>query len=148
DRGLAEVRKAGHPDSADSAQAVPLNAAINGRTDANAADCYRVALAKGQGVTIDCWALRLDSNMRAVISVGTADGVQLQRGMPAHDRADPFIGFVAPEAGDYILSIHDLTYGGGLPYRIDLGDRPSIELAFPPGGEPGKTGDLRILGRN
>jgi hypothetical protein len=148
DRGLAEIRKAGHADSVGSAQAVPLNAAINGRTDANAADCYRVSLAKGQRVTIDCWAFRLDSNMRAVMSLGTPEGVELQRGMAAHDRVDPFIDFVALEAGDYILTIHDLTYGGGLPYRIVLGDRPSIELAFPPAVETRKIGEVQLMGHH
>ena len=74
DRGLTEICKAGHPDSPGSAQAVPLNAAINGRTDANAADHYRISLKKGQRVTVDCWAFRLDSNVRAVMSVGTRRG--------------------------------------------------------------------------
>ena len=148
DRGLTEIHKAGHPDSPGSAQAVPLNAAINGRTDANSADHYRISLKRGQRVTLDGWGFRLDSNVRAVMSVGTREGTELLRGMPAHDRVDHFIAFVAPDAGDYTLTLHDLTYRGDLPYRIVLGDRPSVELAIPPAGEAGRTTEVEVLGHN
>jgi hypothetical protein len=148
DRGLSEIKKEGQPDSPATAQAVAPNAAINGRTKANSVDHYRLSLLKHQRVIVECRALRLDSTMRGILSLSIANGKELIRGAPGHDRVDPVINFVAPDAGDYQLALHDLMFGGELPYRLIVSDHPSIEVVFPPVMEPGTTRELEVLGRN
>src|SRR5262249_15363038 len=115
-RGLAEVAEKEPNDSPEQAQAVPMNAAVNGQSDNNGDDFYRFPAKKGERVTIDCQALRLDSTLRAMLVVSAADGRELARSKPYYDRTDPLLDFIAPADGDYVVGLHDLTYSGGLPY--------------------------------
>jgi hypothetical protein len=147
-RGLTEVNEVEPNDSADKAQRVPLNCAINGNSDGNGDDFFRFPAKKGQRVTIDCQAFRLDSRLRGTLVLTTADGKPLARSKPYYDRTDPLLDFVAPADGDYVVGLHDFTYAGGLPYRLIISDRPQLESAFPPAVTPGKKTELTVLGRN
>jgi hypothetical protein len=147
-RGLTEVARKEGNNSPDKAQAVSLEAAVNGTATANADDYYRFTARKGQRLTIDCHAFRLDSTLQAVLTVSTADGRALARSKPYHDRTDPLLDFVVPADGTYLLSIHDLTFNGDLPYRLTISTRPHLELAWPPAVVPGKATKLTLLGRN
>jgi hypothetical protein len=147
-RGLTEVNEVEPNDSADRAQRVPLNCAINGNCDGNGDDYFRFPAKKGQRITIDCHAFRLDSRLRATLVLSTADGKPLARSKPYYDRTDPLLDFVAPAAGDYVVGLHDFTFAGGLPYRLIISDRPQLEIAFPPAVQAGKKVELTVLGRN
>ena len=116
-RGLTEVLEKEPNDSPDNAQPVPMNAAVNGHSDSNGDDFFRFPAKKGQRVVIDCQALRLDSTMRAMLTVATMDGKDLQQSKPYYHRTDPLLDFLVPEDGNYLLRIHDQTFSGGLPYR-------------------------------
>src|SRR4051794_8211684 len=59
--GLTEVREAEPNDTPAQAQAVPMNSAVNGTCDGNGDDFFRFPARKGERVTIDCQAFRLDS---------------------------------------------------------------------------------------
>jgi hypothetical protein len=148
-RDLAEVRKGEPaPEAPDKAQVVALNSAINGRSAGNGADYYRFSAKKGQRVTIDCQAFRLDSPLRGVLTVSDPGGKELTRGTPYYDSVDPFVDFLVPADGHYILGIRDLTYAGDLPYRLILSDRPQVEQVFPPAVVPGVRTEVTIWGRN
>ena len=62
-RGLTEVAEKEPNDDAATAQVVPMNCAINATSDNNGDDFYRFTAKKGERVTIDCFAYRLDSQM-------------------------------------------------------------------------------------
>jgi hypothetical protein len=147
-RGLTEVREVEPNDTLDKAQAVPMNVAINGTSDANGVDYYRFPARKGERVTIDCQAYRLDSLLRASLTVLTADGRELARGRPYFDRFDVLIDFVVPADGNYLVRLHDATYNGDLPYRLVISTRPLLEVAFPPALAPGPSAQVVALGRN
>src|SRR5262245_49693549 len=70
--GLTEVAEKEPNDDAASAQVVPMNCAINAMSDNNGDDFYRFTAKKGQRVTIDCQAYRLDSQMTPMLSLATA----------------------------------------------------------------------------
>jgi hypothetical protein len=146
--GLTEVRDEGSHDAPDKAQAVPMNAAVNGLSKPNAAHFFRFPAKKGERVTIDCQALRLDSLLRPALTLFAADGRELVRGKPYYGRTDPFIDWVAPADGLYTIGIHDVTYNGDLPYRLVISNRPQVEVAYPPVVVPGETVQLQIEGRN
>jgi hypothetical protein len=146
--GLTEVREVEPNDSPDKAQAVPMNAAVNGTSDGNGDDFFRFPARKGQRVTIDCQALRLDSTLRAILVLSTADGKELARSKPYFLRTDPFLDFTAPADDDYVVRLYDMTFSGGLPYRLVISDRPHVENAFPAAVVPGETVELSLLGRN
>jgi hypothetical protein len=148
DRGLTEVLEKEPNDTPEKAQPVPLNTAINGRCDSNGDDFYRFPLKKGQRVVIDCRALRLDSTLRASLVLSSAEGRELARSRPYHERTDPLLDFSAPADGDYVLGLHDMTFSGGLPYRLIVSTRPYIENVFPAAVVPGVKTALTVLGRN
>jgi hypothetical protein len=147
-RGLTEVREVEPNDSPDKAQAVPMNCAINGTSDGNGDDFFRFAAKKGERVTIDCQAVRLDSTLRASMTLSTADGKQLLQSKPYFIRSDPFLDFIAPADGAYIVRLYDSTFSGGLPYRLVISNRPHVENGFPCAVTPGETVKLTLLGRN
>jgi hypothetical protein len=149
-RGLTEVRKATEPapDEPAKAQAVSVNSAVNGQSAANGADFYRFSAKKGQRLTLDCQAFRLDSQLRGVLTLSAAGGKELARGTPYFDKIDPFIDFIVPADGDYVVGVRDLTYAGDLPYRLVISDRPQIEQVFPPAVAPGKETGVNVWGRN
>jgi hypothetical protein len=147
-RGLTEVLEVEPNDSPDKAQAVPMNAAINGHSDGNGDDFFRFPAKKGERVTIDCQALRLDSTLRGILTLSTSDGKELARSKPYYNLTDPLLDFLAPADGDYVVRLNDATFAGGLPYRLVISNRPHIENAFPPAVVPGETVELTLLGRN
>jgi hypothetical protein len=147
-RALTEISDKEPNDSPEQAQPVPMNYAVNGRSDGNGDDYFRFPAKKGQRVTIDCYGLRLDSTLRAILVLSSSDGKQLQQSKPYYERTDPLLDFTAPADGDYIVRLYDLTYSGGLPYRLIISDRPHIEHAFPMAGVPGTKPFLTLLGRN
>lgn len=147
-RGLTEVKEVEPNDTPDKAQVVPMNAAINGHSDNNGDDFFRFPAKKGERVTIDCQAFRLDSTLRASMSLATADGKVLAQSKPYYNRTDPLLDFTAPADGEYILGLHDATYSGGQPYRLIISNLPQIENAFPPAVVPGEKTELTLLGRN
>jgi hypothetical protein len=148
DQNLEEVREKEPNDSPDKAQKVPVNSAINGHSDGNGDDFFRFSAKKGQRLVIDCRAFRLNSTLRAILNLATADGKELLQSKPYYNLTDPLLDFTAPADGDYILRLHDMTFLGGLPYRLLISDRPHIENAFPSAVVPGEKTELTILGRN
>jgi hypothetical protein len=147
-RGMTEVAEKEPNDAPEQAQAVPLNAVINGKSDGNGDDYFRFPLKAGQRVVIDCWGYRLDSMLRAALVVSSADGKELVRSRPYHALTDPLVDFVAPADGDYLVRLHDTTYSGDLPYRLVVSTRPHIESVFPPAVVPGEKTELTVYGRN
>lgn len=146
--GLTDVAEVEPNDSPEKAQAVPVNSAINGRSDNNGDDFFRVPLKKGQRIVVDCLGFRLDSTLRAQLTLSTADGKDLAQSKPYYHRADPLLDFVAAESGDYLIRLHDATFSGGLPYRLIVSDLPHIENAFPAALVPGEPTKVALRGRN
>jgi hypothetical protein len=147
-RGLTEVLDKEPNDSPEQAQTVTVNSAINGRSDSNGDDFFRFAAKKGQRIVVDCLGFRLNSTLRAILTLSTVDGKELLQSKPYYHRTDPLLDFVAPADGDYVLRLHDMTFLGGLPYRLILSDRPHIENVFPSAVVPGEKTELTLLGRN
>jgi len=133
--------------SPETAQLLPVNSAVNGQSDGNNQDMYRLTLKSGQRVVIDCQSARLDTEMDPMLVVFTSDGRQLASNSDYFGR-DPLIDLIAAADGDYLVEVRDLTYRGGYPYRLIVTDRPHVECIFPRAIEPGQTRELMVLGRN
>ncbi|MGI8981522.1 MAG: PPC domain-containing protein [Pirellulaceae bacterium] len=146
-RGLVDVAEKEPNNDAATSQVAQLNSAINGTSDGNDQDLFKVPLKKGQRVTFDCQAQRLDVQMDASLAVLSPAGSQLAASGDYHGR-DPFIDFVAPQDGDYLVVTSDLTFRGGFPYRLVISDRPHVENAFPRAVQLGQNTELTLLGRN
>src|SRR5579875_1843417 len=130
-----------------AAQIIAVNSVVNGISDNNQEDVFRFTAKKSQRVVIECQAQKLDSQMDAVLALYSVDGKLLASNSDYYGR-DPLIDFRVPQEGDYVIHLHDLTYRGGLPYRLIVTDRPQIENVFPRAVQAGKPATLAIYGRN
>src|SRR5262245_25444969 len=104
--GLVEIAEKEPNDSIEQAQPVPVNCAINGTSDNNRDDIFRVAVKKGQRLVIECQAQKLDSPLDATLTLTDATGRQLTANGDWFGR-DPLIDFTAPADGDYFVNVHD-----------------------------------------
>ena len=146
-RGLLDVAEVEPNNTPDKAQPVAVNSAVNGSSDGNNQDLFKLTLKQGQRVVIDCQSARLDTEMDPTLVLFAADGRQLASNADYYGR-DPLIDFAAPADGEYLVEVKDLTYRGGYPYRLVITDRPHIENVFPRAVQAGQTVELTVLGRN
>jgi len=146
-RNLTDVPEVEPNNSIDKAQPIAVNSAVNGQSDGNNQDLFKVTLAAGQRIIIDCQSARLDTELDGTLVLFSADGRQLASNGDYIGR-DPQLDFIAPSAGDYVIELRDLTYRGGYPYRLIVTDKPWIENVFPRAIQAGQTVDLTVLGRN
>jgi hypothetical protein len=144
---LLEIREQEPNNDAAMAQTIPVNSIVNGLSDSNQEDFFRLALRKRQRVVIECQAQKLDSPMDATLTLFSAEGKLLASNSDYYGR-DPLLDFRAPQDGDYVLSVHDLIYRGGLPYRLVVTDQPHIDHVFPCAVQAGQPAMLAIYGRN
>lgn len=144
--GLQDVAEKEPNNEPKEAQEVALNSAINGTSDGNGEDFFLVALKAGQRVTIDCLARRLESEVDASLELSNANG-KLLASNGDYFGADPFIDFIVPEDGKYIVRVNDLRFRGGYPYRLVISDRPHLENVFPRVVQVGKTTEVEVAGR-
>ena len=145
--GLQDVEEKEPNDEASQAQHVPINSAINGMSDQNGEDWFRFEAKRGQRVTVECHATRLDSTMDGMLTLTNSAGKPLASNSD-YFGADPFLDFVAPEDGEFFVKFHDLTFNGGAPYRLVISDRPHVENVFPRAITAGQSATLKVLGRN
>jgi hypothetical protein len=145
--GLTEVAQKKPNNEPATAQAIAVNSVVNGITDGNREDFFRFPLKKGQRVVIDCQAECLDSPLDATLTLTNAEGKQLASNGDYNGR-DPLLDFIAAREGDYLVSIHDLSFRGGMPYRLVVTDRPHIENVFPRAVQVGRPATLTVFGRN
>ena len=145
--GLTDVAEKEPNNETAAAQVVAVNSAINGMSDGNGEDKFRFPAKKGQRVVIECQAGKLDSQMDATLTLNAADGKLLASNSDYYGR-DPLIDFVAPQEGDYVVTVHDLSFRGGHPYRLIVSDRPRVENVFPRAVQAGQAATLTVYGRN
>jgi hypothetical protein len=146
-RGLTEVAEKEPNDEAASAQTVAVNSALNGVSDGNREDVFRFGAKKGQRVVIECQAGRLDSAMDATLALSSSDDKLLASNSDYFGR-DPLIDFISPRDGEYLISVHDLSFRGGYPYRLLVTDLPQVENVSPRAVQAGRSAMLTVCGRN
>ncbi len=146
-RGLAEAVEKEPNDDAATAQSISVNFVVNGTSDNNREDLYRFHLKQGQRVVVECQAQRLDSPLDATLTLTDSSGKQLASNGDWFG-LDPLIDFVAPKEGDYLVSVCDLTFRGGFPYRLLVTDHSHVENVFPRAIQIGKPAPISVFGRN
>ena len=145
--GLTEVAEKEPNDEVATAQPIAVNSVVNGTSDGNREDMFKFPLRQGQRVVIECQAQKLDSQLDATLTLFDASGKQLALNGDYFGR-DPLIDFIAPKDGDYYVSVYDLSFRGGFPYRLLVTDLPHVENVFPRAVEAGKPVAATIYGRN
>jgi len=129
---LPSVAEEADNHSLESAQAVALPAAIDGRSDGTLADFYRFKAAAGQRLSCEVVAARLGWDFDAVVRVLDAGGKELL--LDDDDSAtgaDARFVFTAPADASYVLEVRDNRYKPGGRYRLRLGEMPLVSVARP-----------------
>lgn len=146
-RGLTEVTEKEPNNELAQAQPVTVNSVVNGSSDGNGEDSFRFPARKGQRIVLHCQAQRLDSAMDATLTLTTAGGNPVAAGGDWFG-SDPLIDFVAPADGEYVVTVSDLSFRGGFPYRLLITDKPFLENVSPRAVQTGKPAELTFFGRN
>lgn len=145
--GVTDVTEVEPNNAASQAPLIPLNAAVQGTSDQNDQDVFRFAAKRGQRLTIQCRAGKLDSAMDPTLSLTTSDGTPIASNGDYAGR-DSLIDFVAPADAEYLITVSDLSFRGGHAYQLLIADRPQIENVFPRAVRAGAATELTFLGRN
>jgi hypothetical protein len=143
---LAEVEPNNDPAKA---QPVPLNTTLTGVITSEDVDCFAVQVKKGQRLSAEVEGMRLgrgvfDSRLTVLDGSGAvvaaADDTWL--GMQ-----DPFVSFLAPSDGTYVMQLRETTYGGDdrCQYRLHIGSFPRPTLVYPMGGQAGEMLELKLF---
>ncbi|MBT7917896.1 MAG: hypothetical protein HN617_10145, partial [Planctomycetaceae bacterium] len=108
---------------------VALQGAIGAKGDV---DLYQFEAQAGQVLVLECWASRLDSNLRCVLELFDESGKRLavNRG---YFGTDAFVVVALPHTGKYVVRIADLIFRGGMQsfYRLEIHDRPRVIYTLP-----------------
>ena len=127
-------------DSPRGAQLIRPNATIVGTlARAGAIDFYRIAAQAGQQIGVQ--AVPGDAKtLDPIVQLTDAAGKVVAEGTTA-------LGHTCAAAGDYVLSIRDRDYrGGGLPYRLHVGEVPVVTAVFPLGLRQGTEAEIAVEG--
>jgi hypothetical protein len=131
-------------------QVIQLNVTVSGVADNEDVDHYIVELKKGQRLSAELEGLRLgNSFFDPYVAILNAARFELSRSDDAALLSqDCLCSIVAPEDGKYIVQIRESSFGGNgaCTYRLHVGTFPRPTAAFPPGGKPGETLNVRWIG--
>lgn len=132
-----------------TAQEPALGSVVNGTTDAQGYDCFKVTAKKGQRYLVDAQGLRLDSRAQIVLTLVDPSGRELRR-VPSTRSRDALLDFTADQDGPYIVKVSDLLYRGGdeFFYRVTIGQGPWIDFVDPPVVKAGADNQVVVYGRN
>ncbi len=147
---LTEVLEGASNDAPENATHVELNSVVNGRIEKPGdIDCCRFSARAGELVVIECWAERIDSQLRSVIEVYDAQGRQWASNR-GYTGLDPRVDFRVPADGDYTVRLFDLSYLGSSNhfYRLDIDNQPRPDFALPCVVQRGRLTPVRVWGRN
>jgi hypothetical protein len=146
---LLEVAQKNDNHAVQNAQSLPLGSVVNGHTESDADDFYVFELAKGDEVSCEAWARRIDSQADIWIDVCRSDGSPLKTRSRSIHR-DPLLKFAAPASGKYFLRVRDALYRGGksFVYRLAVHNRPSIEYVMPPAAKPNSNVEFKLFGKS
>lgn len=133
----------------DTALALPLNSSVNAKSIANARHFYKFTLKKDEKVSIECQAKVLSSKMDPVLVISDLSGREITRSRSS-TLQNAVLLFKAPIASQYILTVRDAVFGGGVDhfYRVNLSNRPYIAAVEPTVIQRGKNPTLKLFGWN
>src|SRR5262249_2309325 len=110
-------------------------------------DRYRFIAPKDGPITCELMARRLGAKFLGVLEVRDAKG-GLVADVAGTNGADPALTFAAKAGAEYIVSIHDVDFGGdrSYVYRLTVTPGPRVVGAIPAAGKRGETRDVEFVG--
>ncbi len=129
---------------------VTLPVTINGRIfPREDVDDWSFEAQSGQVITCEVNAARLGSGLDSRLEVLDPHGRVLVENSDTFG-LDSFVRFTAPEAGKYVVRIHDIRFEGlqHYVYRLTISAGAWLDRTYPLGGRLGKTVRFQLFGAN
>ena len=139
-----EVTRTKAHDKPEAAVELPMGSVFNGNATAAISDYFKFAAKKGERVLIVCATKEIDSRMSPVLAALDAGGHEIESA-----RKGGLLDFTAPSDGQFLVTLHDLTFAGGADYfyRLTVSKGPCVDFVFPPAGLPGSKTAFTFYGR-
>jgi hypothetical protein len=144
-----EVAEVEPNNSIDTPQPIELGYTVEGVVETEDIDFFQVSLAEGQRLSVEVEGMRLGNTMfDPYLALYDEEHNEL---IVSDDtpllRQDPFITFVAPKAGNYVIELRDASFEGNASalYRMHVGSFPRPAIAVPAGGQAGQTEIITFL---
>jgi len=134
------------------ANPVKLNVTVYGRITREDQDYFAFDAKKGQRVTAEVEGMRLATTFFDP-HVAFLDSKRFELGA-SDDTAllgqDPVVTITIPADGRYYVRVRESAFGGNNAswYRLHLGTFPRPLAVFPPGGQPGESLKVKLIGMN
>jgi len=136
--------------SFDEPQPIEPGTVVVGRTLREDVDYYGLQMKKGERMTVQVSGMRLGRGFTdSHLAVLDADGKTVAEcDDTALLRQDPYVAWVAPRDGRYVVAIRDSGYAGGNNnwYLLHVGRFVRPAVVYPMGGRPGERVDARFMG--
>jgi len=146
---LPSVADAGTNTRATSALPLAWPVAVDGASVALGSKFYRVSVKAGARLAIEAVARRLGSKLDPVLRLLDLKGRELafsddESGLGGDGR----LAHTFAAAGDYLIEVRDINYGGGSDHRFRLrvGDFPLASLPFPAAVKAGASATFAFVG--
>jgi WD40 repeat protein len=112
--------------------------------------------ALGKAGDVDYVRFEAKAEQQIGVQIVVADRAKLEPVLQLLDAAgravaegSDVLGYTCPQAGTYVLGVRDRDFrGGGLSYRLHIGDLPVVTSLFPLGLQRGSEADVRVAGVN
>src|SRR5262249_18577050 len=106
-------------------------------------DRYRFTAPRDGPITCELMARRLGSKFLPVLEVRDSAG-QVLADVAGTNGSDPTLTFVAKAGTDYVVSIHDIDFGGdrSYVYRLTITPGPRVLGVLPAAGKRGETREV------
>ncbi|MCB1236735.1 MAG: PPC domain-containing protein [Verrucomicrobiae bacterium] len=133
-------------------QAIAMNVTVEGEAKPEETDYYKVTAKKGERITVEMEALRIN-NLRQSVAVDPYVAIldKNKFELDASDdsallKQDSVASIIAPEDGEYVIEIRDSAYQGRGRYRAHIGTFPRPMAVYPAGGKAGSEVEFTLLG--
>jgi len=135
----------------DKVQTVTPGTTVHGQVQNEDVDRYEVELKKGQRLSVEVMAARLQTQQinDTTVTIRKPDGTELTEVDDlAFSQQDPVITAVVPEDGKYVVSIKEATNSGlgESPYLMSIGTFPRPLVSYPLGGQAGQELRMQLIG--
>lgn len=140
---LAEVTGLTGNNSFEKAPVVAAGSVVNGHADKELIDYYKVALKKGQRLSVRCLDKSLDSQLAGVVTLCDASQLELKRAAN-----EQIIDHVASADAHVYVKVHDGVFRGSSAYfyRLQLTVGSLVEYTMPLGVQPGEKSKVKAYG--
>jgi hypothetical protein len=134
----------------DTPQTLAMNTTAEGVINNEQVHFYKIDAKKGQRISAEVEGMRLGGTMfdpylsvvdMAKFEIATSDDTALLK-------QDPFVSFLAPKDGPFIVEVRESAFGGSgdSHYRLHVGTYPRPTVVYPLGGKVGETLKVDFLG--